>query len=221
MLKLNRRKLVDLAGTISALRQFRPARFSTIEFYDQQRNTKHYFGEEMKRLLQALFLVALTAILSPSLFAQPPGGRGGPPEGGHGGPGQSVLKALDIDGNHEISAVEIANASAALSTLDSNGDGKLSEADNANGQGGRGGPNGQQGRGNRGNINGQQGRGGPPGGGQGRPNPEQFVTHAMEFDVDSDGKLDETELMAFAEKMGPPPHEQGDDNNRRPQRPQR
>ena len=175
----------------------------------------------MKRFLQTLFLVAVTAILSPSAFAQPPGGgRGGPPQGGHGGPGQAVLQALDIDGNHEISATEIANASAALSTLDANGDGKLSQEDDANGRGGRGGQGGRQGKGNRGNNAGQQGRGGPPGGGEGH-SPEQFVTHAMEFDADSDGKLDTTELLAFAEQMKPPHHGQENGGNQRPGRPQR
>ena len=176
----------------------------------------------MKRFQQTLLLIALTAILSPSVLAQPPGGgrRGGPPEGGPGGPGQAVLQALDIDGNHEISATEIANAPAALITLDANGDGKLSTEDNANARGGRGGHGGQQGSAHRGD-HGQQGPGGPPGGGEGGPNPEQFVTRAMKFDADSDGKLDKTELMAFAEQMGPPPREEGEGSNRRPARPQR
>ena len=37
-----------------------------------------------------------------------------------------IIKALDANGDGEISAEEIANASKALLTLDKNGDGKLS-----------------------------------------------------------------------------------------------
>ena len=37
-----------------------------------------------------------------------------------------VMKVLDADADGELSATEIANASAALKTLDKNGDGKLS-----------------------------------------------------------------------------------------------
>ena len=46
---------------------------------------------------------------------RPPGGRMIPP----------LIKALDANGDMEISAEEIANASKALLTLDKNGDGKL------------------------------------------------------------------------------------------------
>jgi Ca2+-binding EF-hand superfamily protein len=59
------------------------------------------------------------------------GGRrpDGAPEGrpGQGGPvpGGPVLRALDADGNGEISASEIADAAKALAKLDRNGDGKL------------------------------------------------------------------------------------------------
>jgi hypothetical protein len=87
------------------------------------------------------------------LIAQngPPPGRGGP--GGPGGQRQPppIITALDANQDGEISADEIANASAALKKLDKNGDGKLSR-DEYMGQrpGERRGPGG-------------------PGGGEGRP----------------------------------------------------
>lgn len=51
-----------------------------------------------------------------------PGGGGHPPGGRMPPP---IIKALDANGDMEISAEEIANASKALLTLDKNGDGKL------------------------------------------------------------------------------------------------
>lgn len=77
-------------------------------------------------------------------------GRGGP--GGPGGPGGRsmmsflpVLIALDADKDGKISAKEIANASAALKTLDKNGDGELTEDELRPAMGGRGGPGGPEG----------------------------------------------------------------------------
>jgi Ca2+-binding EF-hand superfamily protein len=61
-------------------------------------------------------------------MAQNAGGRPNPgqPEGRPGaGPGGPVLRALDADGDGEISASEIADAAKALAKLDRNGDGKL------------------------------------------------------------------------------------------------
>ncbi|WAC19934.1 EF-hand domain-containing protein [Luteolibacter sp. SL250] len=76
------------------------------------------------------FLLALT--LSGAAFTQAheEGGGGGGGQRG-GGPGGfmarlPVIKALDKDQNGELSAEEIAGASAALLTLDKDGDGKLS-----------------------------------------------------------------------------------------------
>ncbi len=64
------------------------------------------------------------------------GGQGGGGQRGAGGPGGGgpggfmarlpVMKALDKDQNGELSAEEIAGASAALVALDKDGDGKLS-----------------------------------------------------------------------------------------------
>ncbi len=72
--------------------------------------------------------------------APPEGERGrpgGPPPGGPGGPGgragmtrmlsmMPVIKALDKNGDNELSAEEIENAVAALKSLDKNKDGKIS-----------------------------------------------------------------------------------------------
>jgi hypothetical protein len=74
-----------------------------------------------------------------------------------------VLAALDADHDSEISAKEIANAPAALKTLDKNTDGKLTHDEfrpnfGPGGPGGAGGPGGPGGR-----------PGGRPGGGE-RPN---------------------------------------------------
>lgn len=67
-----------------------------------------------------------------------PDGRGpdgerpfGPPGGRFGGPRDEfapppLIRALDADGDHEISAEEIAGAADALKSLDKNSDGKLS-----------------------------------------------------------------------------------------------
>ena len=176
----------------------------------------------MKTLFQFTIAVACLAFAASATFAQPPGGgRGGPPPGG--GPGQAVLQALDTDGNHEISSVEMANASAALKTLDVNGDGKLSDEDERGaGQGQRRNRGQSRGQG-QGGQNQRQGRGGPPQGEGGPPSPEQLVEKAMQFDADGDGKLDSSELLKFAQQMGPPPHEHGGQggSNSRPQRPER
>jgi collagen type III alpha len=66
--------------------------------------------------------------------APPEGGLGGPPPGGPGGRGgmtrmlsmMPVIKALDKNGDNELSTEEIENAVAALKTLDKNKDGKIS-----------------------------------------------------------------------------------------------
>ena len=74
----------------------------------------------------ALGLAAFSAIAQDNNNDGPPGG--GP--GNHGGPGRPhppfpLIGALDANHDHVIDSNEIANASAALLTLDKNGDGKL------------------------------------------------------------------------------------------------
>ena len=60
-------------------------------------------------------------------FCPPGGGPGGAGPGmrGHRPPMPAIVRALDTNHDGVISAQEIANASAALETLDKNGDGKL------------------------------------------------------------------------------------------------
>lgn len=111
------------------------------------------------------------------------GEQGGP---GPGGPGQGGQRAVPpimaaLDANHDgvIDEKEIANASAALKTLDKNGDGKLTAEEirpvrpqGGQGQGGQGGPGGpgQSGPGGQGGPGqgGPRGPRGPGGGGQGQ-----------------------------------------------------
>ena len=125
-----------------------------------------------------LTLAAMLGALSLTAFAQDAGGpppKGGP--GGQGGQGQggqgmrrtmpqpAIIKAIDANNDGEISADEIAGASAALKKLDKNGDGKLTRDEYLGkppGGGrppmnGQGGPEGQGGPGNDGP------QGSPPG----------------------------------------------------------
>lgn len=83
-------------------------------------------------LVLGAIALTLTANLS---FAQPPDGESGP-----GRKAPPVMAALDADHDRVISAEEIANASAALATLDKNGDGQLTEDEirpEGRGEGGR------------------------------------------------------------------------------------
>lgn len=99
-----------------------------------------------------------------------PGGR--PGGGGFSGrrPLNPVLLALDKDHNGTLSAEEIAGASAALKTLDKNGDGQITREEFRPTQGGPG--------------------GGAPGGG----GPGDFIARLMENDKNKDGKLTKEEL---------------------------
>ena len=93
----------------------------------------------MKTTLACLTLLAMGAITAVSLAQPPEGGPpDGPPPGHEDGPHRRppgpqdgppppppLMKALDADGDHTISAEEIAGASEALKKLDKNDDGKL------------------------------------------------------------------------------------------------
>ncbi|MGI8977623.1 MAG: EF-hand domain-containing protein [Pirellulaceae bacterium] len=114
---------------------------------------------------------------------RPEGGH--PPEGRPGEPGRPgagpmvalpVLKALDADGDGEISKAEIEGASKALAALDKNGDGKLSREEIL--------PN-----------FGAPGRPGQPGqpGIAGRFNPEEMLRRLKEADKNGDGKISKDE----------------------------
>ena len=114
-----------------------------------------------------------------------PGGRGAPPEGGPGRPGgpppggpggrggmtrmlsmMPVIKALDKNGDNELSKEEIENAVAALKTLDKNKDGVISTEemtpDMSGMFGGGRGPGGPGGRGEAGGDRPGQGGGQRP-----------------------------------------------------------
>jgi hypothetical protein len=77
--------------------------------------------------LLALGTTALVASAQDSNNDGPPpgGGQGGPGMGGHRPPPPLIIAALDANHDGVIDADEIANASAALKSLDKNGDGKL------------------------------------------------------------------------------------------------
>ncbi len=146
----------------------------------------------MKTLRHAISLFSLSLLCLPSAFAQPPG------PGGPGGPGPGpggmlrmlpVMAALDADENGDISSEEIANATAALKTLDKNKDGKLTEDELRPNFGGFGGPGGP-GFGGPGGGFGGPGFGGPGFGGD----PEAMIAETMRLDKNDDGKLDQSEL---------------------------
>jgi len=82
--------------------------------------------------MKKLIIIALALSLPVgSLFAQndgpPPGGSTNGPAGGHRHrpPPMPLIEAFDTNHDGIISAAEIANAPAALKTLDKNGDGQL------------------------------------------------------------------------------------------------
>ena len=157
---------------------------------------------------------------------EPRGGgpQGGGPPGQHGGQGggnNAVLAAIDADGDHVISAAEIMNAAAALKSLDRNNDGQLTSEEVHAGEGRpdqRGGREGERGgrEGQRGGREAQAGGpppqgghggpGGPPpqgghGGPGGPPTAEKFMEHAMTFDTDKDGTLNQAELKKMSEAV--------------------
>jgi Ca2+-binding EF-hand superfamily protein len=125
----------------------------------------------MRTVLVTVFGIGIAALL----VAQERGGRGG----GFGRP-NLLWTALDADGDGSLSAAEIANAPAALRSLDKNHDGRLTlDETRAAMPGGRG-----------------------PGGGQRREGPrgaaddtiEETVKTLMAFDSNGDGKLQKSEL---------------------------
>ena len=122
----------------------------------------------MKKFLLPIAFMASVVLLQaqapapPAPPAPPASGPGGPP-----GPGRRmmmppVLVALDTNKDGELSAEEIAAATASLKTLDKDGDGKLSREEMFGSMGPR--PDGKGGKG--------EGEGRPPREGGKRPGPQ-------------------------------------------------
>lgn len=123
----------------------------------------------MSRL--ALLLLGTTCTIA---FGQPPGGfvRGGMMRR------SPAFQALDTDHDGTISAAELANATAALRSLDKNGDGILTEDEVRPQMGGR---------------SGRGGRGNEPGEIAG-PSADELVKTLMAFDKNGDGQLTRDEV---------------------------
>ncbi len=124
-------------------------------------------------------MVAITVVVAqPQRGGMRRGGQSGPGEPGHHHPprphGPSpVMRVLDVDLDRELSAEEIASASAALLTLDTNEDGMLSRDELRPQHDGHGGP---------------EGPGEPP------------VNPIMLLDVDESGTVSLTEFLVPAEE---------------------
>jgi hypothetical protein len=114
-------------------------RFARVKWHRKihtgKKEREHKMKTNMKTMMTVLALGASAFIVSAQdNYDSPPGGRGpGGPGGpaGPGGPGRQpppappIVAALDANHDGVIDAQEIANASAALKSLDRNGDGKL------------------------------------------------------------------------------------------------
>jgi len=82
----------------------------------------------IKTLLVLLALSASALVVNAQdAGGPPPGGPDGRGPGGRRMPPSPLMEALDANHDGVIDATEIANASAALKTLDKNGDGKLTQ----------------------------------------------------------------------------------------------
>ncbi len=137
----------------------------------------------MKRLNTVAVVGAVLGLSLLAAAAQPQAGPRGPRPGMQPHPPGPPAVIAAIDANHDgvIDAAEIANATAALQSLDKNADGQLTADEFL------GGP--------------------PPGEGPRGPLPKELLE---KYDTDQDGKLNETEREALhadiqAGKVQPPP----------------
>ena len=120
-----------------------------------------------KTIFACIFVAAHAAILN---------GQGGPPRV------SVAFAALDTDHDGTLSAAEIANAPAALKSLDKNNDGQITEDEvRPQGRGGRGGEGGR----------GEGGRGGEE---SSALKADDLVKSLMAFDANGDGKLQKSEV---------------------------
>lgn len=77
------------------------------------------------KTMLAVLALSGSALIVNAQDGPPPGEPGGPGMHGHRPPPSPLMGALDANHDGVIDADEIANAPAALKTLDKNGDGKL------------------------------------------------------------------------------------------------
>jgi len=154
----------------------------------------------MKKLIAGLTAVVAIAIITTFAMSQPPGERGegrgqeGRGQGGRGfgPPPNPILKALDTNDDHELSAKEIENATKSLDKLDKNEDGKLSRDElHPFGPGGPGGFGPPPGDGPDGRGRGREGRGA---GDDRGADPSAFLDQIRSFDENKDGKVTKDEL---------------------------
>src|SRR5438552_17041419 len=120
--------------------------------------------QQMRHRQSFLVAAAIIGFAAWIAHAQPPAGQG-PPGGGR--PMNPLVRALDTDGDGEISAAELEKAAISLKTLDRNGDGKLTEDElrpTPQGGGPGGGPPGGRGAGGPPDGGPRGGRGEGPGG---------------------------------------------------------
>src|SRR6201996_4476368 len=201
----------------------------------------------MKTKITLALLAALSS-LALAVHAQdaggPPGGddQGGPGGGGPGGPGgrhhppmPAIVRALDANHDGIIDSNEIANASAALKTLDKNGDGQLTMDEYLGPHPQRphddGGPGPGSGDTNAADSNGPQGpppgsdQGGPGGPGGGRHHPP-IPALVRALDANHDGIIDSNEIanasaaLKTLDKNGDGKLTRDEYMGARPQRPQ-
>jgi Ca2+-binding EF-hand superfamily protein len=131
-----------------------------------------------------LLLVLLRGVAVAASTSQPPPG---PPPTGASPPrsimeASPLLNAIDADHDHVVSATELDSAPAALRTLDTNADGKLTrnEAGMRPGPGGPGGPGGRSGE--------------PPQTPAPGPTADELLSMLMTFDKNKDGTLQKSEV---------------------------